>query len=465
MLPTTQSLTGPFVPTSDQSWLTIGTCANGVVNFSFTANTGPARTAHITLLGQQITVSQAQASTSTTISAASANPNPSTYGQALIFTATVKNISGTGGTPTGTVTFYCGSTSLATHSLVNGKVSFSDSALPAGSDLITATYNGSANFSGSSSAAVSQTVNQASTSTSPVGAAPGNANPSTFGQALTFTATVSNASGTTAIPTGTVTFFNGATSLGTRSLSKGLASLSILALPAGSYSITATYNGTNNFVGSSSPTGSGFSQTVNQASTSTAVNADTSNAHPSTYGQTLTFQATVANTSGTGTVPNGTVNFYNGSTYLGDRWLVGGVATLTLSSLPAGTASITATYNGTANYVGSSSPADAPVTQTVNAASTTLTLVLSRSSVTYGQSVTLTASLAVTAPGAGKPTGTLTFEGGSTTLATINLSGRTSVSITFTKPAKGTHTLTAIYTNLDGDFVACSSLTQTLTVS
>src|SRR5579862_584907 len=45
--------------TSDQSWLTIGTIANGVVNFSFTANTSnAARVAHITVLGQQVTVTQ-----------------------------------------------------------------------------------------------------------------------------------------------------------------------------------------------------------------------------------------------------------------------------------------------------------------------------------------------------------------------------------------------------------------------
>jgi Putative binding domain, N-terminal/NHL repeat len=59
VLPATQSLTGVFAPTSDQNWLTIGTVANGVINFSFTANTSDAsRTANITILGQQITVTQ-----------------------------------------------------------------------------------------------------------------------------------------------------------------------------------------------------------------------------------------------------------------------------------------------------------------------------------------------------------------------------------------------------------------------
>jgi sugar lactone lactonase YvrE len=59
VLPSTASLTGIFAPISDQSWLTIGTVASGVVNFSFTANTSPSsRTAHIAVLGQQIAVTQ-----------------------------------------------------------------------------------------------------------------------------------------------------------------------------------------------------------------------------------------------------------------------------------------------------------------------------------------------------------------------------------------------------------------------
>ncbi len=58
-LPSTAPLIGVFAPTSDQSWLTIGTIASGVVNFSFTANTSnSSRTANITMLGQQITVTQ-----------------------------------------------------------------------------------------------------------------------------------------------------------------------------------------------------------------------------------------------------------------------------------------------------------------------------------------------------------------------------------------------------------------------
>jgi hypothetical protein len=58
VLPPTENLLPPFTPTSDQTWLTITGITNGVVSFSFTANTGSARTAHITLLGQTIPITQ-----------------------------------------------------------------------------------------------------------------------------------------------------------------------------------------------------------------------------------------------------------------------------------------------------------------------------------------------------------------------------------------------------------------------
>ena len=70
VLPTTANLLPPFAPTSDQSWLTITGITNGVVSFSFTANTGPARTANITLLGQSIPITQGVIGTPPTLSGA-----------------------------------------------------------------------------------------------------------------------------------------------------------------------------------------------------------------------------------------------------------------------------------------------------------------------------------------------------------------------------------------------------------
>ena len=56
VLPTTASLLSPFAPASDQTWLTLGSLAGGVVDFGFTAGNG--RVANITLLGQQIAINQ-----------------------------------------------------------------------------------------------------------------------------------------------------------------------------------------------------------------------------------------------------------------------------------------------------------------------------------------------------------------------------------------------------------------------
>lgn len=60
VVPADINLLPPFYPSSDQPWLGITGTAGGVVSFSFDANTGVvSRTAHITLLGQQISVTQA----------------------------------------------------------------------------------------------------------------------------------------------------------------------------------------------------------------------------------------------------------------------------------------------------------------------------------------------------------------------------------------------------------------------
>lgn len=79
VLPPTQNLAGPFAPTSDQSWLTITGVTNGIVSFAFSANTGFARTANISLLGQTIPVTQQAAilGTAMTLIGAKLLPNGS----------------------------------------------------------------------------------------------------------------------------------------------------------------------------------------------------------------------------------------------------------------------------------------------------------------------------------------------------------------------------------------------------
>ncbi len=87
-----------------------------------------------------------------------------------------------------------------------------------------------------------------------------------------------------------------------------------------------------------------------------------SSANPSTFGQSVTFTATV--TSGFKGTPAGTVNFFDGTTSLGTSGLDGtGAASFTTASLAEGTHSITGTYSGDGNFVTSTSPVLSQIVQ------------------------------------------------------------------------------------------------------
>jgi hypothetical protein len=105
-------------------------------------------------------VQTVQSVPTTTVLASSLNPAP--FGQSVTFTATVHAVGQASGTPTGTVTFLDGTTSISTGSLSNGVASLTISTLGLGNHSITATYNGTTQggttFSPSTSAALVETV-------------------------------------------------------------------------------------------------------------------------------------------------------------------------------------------------------------------------------------------------------------------------------------------------------------------
>jgi hypothetical protein len=182
----------------------------------------------------------------------SSSLNPSTYGQAVTFTATLT--SGLGAPPDGeAVTFMKGTKVLGTGTLSGGSASFTTSALAVGTAAINAVYGGDSNFGGSTSKVLKQVVNKATTTTNLASSQ----NPSNFGQSVTFTATVTpQFSGTVK---GSVTFYDGATALKTVALSGGVAKFTTSTLASGAHNITATYNGSTSFIGSSAS----LTQTVN----------------------------------------------------------------------------------------------------------------------------------------------------------------------------------------------------------
>jgi hypothetical protein len=295
-----------------------------------------------------------QDSTTTTLAS---SVNPSNTGQSVTLTATVT--SQFGGAPGGTVTFVDGTTTLGSSavSTTTHQAQLVTSALSAGTHNIVATYNGSTAFTGSTSApALVQNVTQLlNGTTTTLTVAP---NPSQYSQSVVLTATVTSSGGT---PTGNVSFLqNGSSGLGTVRLnSAGVATVSINKSVVGLHALSASYAGTTNFSGSTSST---VNLTVNQASTTTTL---TSSVNPSTTGQAVTFTATVAGQFGG--APGGTVTFMDGTTKLGSTTVSTTTqqAQLTTSTLSAGSHNITATYGGSAAYIGStSSPA---LVQTVQA--------------------------------------------------------------------------------------------------
>ena len=95
-----------------------------------------------------------------TTTALTSSQNPSSYGQAVTFTATVTAQPGfTKGTPTGTVSFYDGTTNIGNSNLnSNGVATLTTSRLSVGTHSMTATYNGDTNFAASTSSVLSQVV-------------------------------------------------------------------------------------------------------------------------------------------------------------------------------------------------------------------------------------------------------------------------------------------------------------------
>ncbi len=165
--------------------------------------------------------------------------------------------SSTGATPTGLVTFFSGTDFIGSTPLVSGAgtATIPASALAAGAYNLTAVYAGDTTYSVSASAVQPLTVLPALVGTTTT-LTTSNANAG-IGTQITFTATVTPASTSYGTPTGTVTFLDGTTSLGTGTLTNGVATFSTSNLGAGgftlgtgTYTITASYAATGVFAGS-----------------------------------------------------------------------------------------------------------------------------------------------------------------------------------------------------------------------
>ena len=188
------------------------------------------------------------------------------FGQAVNGTAQVT--ANDGSLATGTITFYDGTTSICTIAVAPSAScpASAGSGFAVGTHVLTAAYSGDATHLGSTSAAVTVVVLPVPTTKAQTATMlTSSLDPAVSGQSVTFTANVVAMGASIAAPTGVVTFLDGRTVLGTKTLvGSGVASFSTSSLSVGSHAITASYSGDANSVGSAS---SVLTETVNGTTT------------------------------------------------------------------------------------------------------------------------------------------------------------------------------------------------------
>ena len=391
-----------------------------------------------------------------TTTAVTSSPNPSDPGQSVTFTATVAHAAAGGtGSPTGTVTFKDGATTLGTGTLssVSGQfqATFSTSSLSLGAhSTITAVYGGDSNFNTSTSANYSHTVNKYPTTTSVTGSP----NPSNVGDSVTFTIHVTDtAPVSVADKTGTVTLRESAncssgTVLGTDTLnsSNQIAHVTTSTLTAGSHNVIACYAGDSNYAASSGTT----TQTVNAAAPTTLA----ASAAAGTYGGAVNLSATLKKTSDSSAVSGKTITFtLNGASVGTATTDASGVATksnVSLSGINAGTYSPGANSGVAASFAGDSGFQSSNGTSSLTVTKATLTVTAEDKQKTYGDA---------------NPSFTASYTGFVNSETSGVLTGAPGLTSTATAAsAAGTYTITAAAGTLSATNYSFAFVNGTLTV-
>ena len=295
------------------------------------------------------------------------------------------------------------------------------------------------------------------------------------GQSVVFTDTITAASATASGPAGLVTFTNTTTGAGLGNFILGnsgangtTTSISTAAISfpaAGTYLITAAYSPTTSFSSSSSTLS--FTVTAPALPATTTTLAGTTGTI--TAQTPATYTAAVAPAATNTLAPTGNVQFVRTSTITGQVTnlgalipLVAGKATLTSTTIPTGTYTISAVYTGDTSFAGSTSNTLA-LTSTAIPTTTTIAGLPATVTSTTTSSVTVTV---VSSTGTGAPTGSIQF-----TVDAVNFghsillsSGGSGYAITSPAPlvlTTGTHLVCAIYSG-DPTFATSTSTCATV---
>jgi hypothetical protein len=451
----------------------------------------------------QIQVNLTGTQTAFTITPAS----PTTYGQTLTLAATVTNTTGTAAVNGGSVTFTSDGVAVGSATVANGAAAVSNVLLTAGTHAIAAAYSGTGSENTSSAGAQTVQVAKAAptltwatpaaiTTTTPLSAAqldaaaagvngvtglagtfvytpaagttlsagthtlsvtftPTDATDyntatktvqiqvnatntqtvltvapvsSTYGTGLTLSATVTNTSGTGVVQGGAVTFTSDNVTLSSVAVVNGAASLTGVVLHGGQHVIGASYAGTSGEVGSTAG-----AQTVQVAKATPTLTWAT----PAAITTTTPLSSTQLDAAAAGV---------NGATGLAGTFVYTPAAGTTLS---AGThiLSVTFTPADTTDY----NDAATVVQIQVNATATRTSLTVTPASSTYGQALTLAATVTNTTGTAPVTGGTVTFTSDTATLGSVTVANGAATLSGVTTLTAGTHTLDASYSPATGE--------------
>jgi len=406
VIPTTQGLYGAFVPTSDQPWLRATGVVDGRVQFAFDAAPGGlARTGNLTILGRQVTISQAAGLSQMAVTSAAAIAYGSTGSVTLRVTSTYATPTGTVGLAVDGGNTLFGTLVAGSSATVNDVTTYSATvtilvaglSLALGDHALVATYESQATFLGSTALGTIR-VNRAASAAS---LSSSNTLP-TYGDQVTLTASVPRA-GSGAYATGTITIKDGSQTLASGPLVDGSFTYAVSSLSGGTHNLTAEYAGDANYLGSTSAP---VVATVQQKS---AVPTLVLPALSPAYGSVVRLTATVP-TAVPGTPVTGTIRFYDGQTLLGTGTpsVVDGALTATLdtATIAGGWRSIRAEYSGDGTSYAAT--VSASTAFSVQLGSAVPVVASGTNPSAYGDNASYIATLAAVGGGA-KPTGTVQF--------------------------------------------------------
>lgn len=451
--------------------LTPGTGATASTTFQVPANTVGKLTLSINCttsadftcyVPYTTTVTVAKATPGMTISY---TPNLPVAGQTITLNATVTGV-GSGPTPTGSVTFYDGTTVLSSANLsTSGTVTETGTVPNTPTHSISATYNGDANYNPVSASGSNVPGGNTATTTALTSSATSVAGGQSFTLSIAVTpkTVVNNAQ-----PTGLVQILDNGTVIGTApALSSGAATYTLSLSTAGSNSLTAYYPGDTNYAASTSPA---VVVTVTSGAGLATTTVISASSYAPMFGQTYTLTAAVTPAASNSKTPTGSVVFSQGGDPLATVSLNSqGMASYQLNATQlrdVGTYTYTASYGGDSTFAASSAGTAASVTVIPATAS----LTASDNPTTVGTGASTTVSALVLFPGALiSPAGvvqvTVPGVAGAVYTGTLNSTGTNTASVNIPIPAPpgGTYQLQVVCaTNVDFSCPATSvSLTST----